>query len=64
MRTIFFLVIIGIVYFFIKKIFNGLFPRRPAADFESRGAKKHVEINKEDIVEAEFEEIEEKDKTE
>ncbi|RMD50412.1 MAG: hypothetical protein D6830_02760 [Ignavibacteria bacterium] len=62
MRFLFFLFVIAIVYYFVKKIFKGLFgvssQSRPV---NRETGEQRIKINKEDIVEAEFEEIEEKD---
>ncbi len=64
MRFIFFLILISIVYFFVRRIFKVLFSYQREKKFDAETKKKHVNINKEDIIEAEFEEIEEKEKTE
>jgi cell division protein YceG involved in septum cleavage len=64
MRLIFFLLIIGIVYYFVKYIFKGLFFSAKRPPVQSKGEEHHINIKKEDIVEAEFEEIEEKDSAE
>lgn len=70
MRFLFFLLIIGIVYYFVKYIFRGLFAAPKKKPFKAEKHKPHINIKEEDIVEAEFEEIEvdkettEKDKTE
>lgn len=63
MRFLFFLIVGFIAYFFIKYIFKGLFSSNANKNAtESRSAKS--KIDDKDIIEAEFEEIVDTEKTE